>query len=107
VFGRHAADTCLRRVGSAVRRCLRRASDVVGRLDGEVIAVLSHATDEESVRGFASRIATAVRELGLHHPRSGKSRFVTISYRVEVAPDPGQVESASRFLDALLAKPVD
>ena len=29
VFGRHAADSCLRRVGQATRRCLHRASDVV------------------------------------------------------------------------------
>lgn len=107
VFGRHAADTCLRRVGGAVRRCLRRASDVVGRLDGAVIAVLAHSPDPDAVREFAGRIATAVRELGLHHPRSGKSRFVTISYRVEVAPDPGLIESATGFLDALLAKPAD
>lgn len=104
VFGRHAADTCLRRVGKAVRRFLRRASDVVGRLDGAVLVVLSHASDEESVREFAGRIATAVRELGLHHPRSSISRFVTVSYRVAVSADPRQVTSANRFLDELLAE---
>ncbi|MCH8277780.1 MAG: diguanylate cyclase [Proteobacteria bacterium] len=31
VFGRHAADSCLRKVGQAIRRCLRRASDVAAR----------------------------------------------------------------------------
>ena len=103
VFGRHAADSCLRRVGQAVRRCLRRASDVVGRLDGACIVVLSHASDEEGVREFAGRIATAVRELGLHHPRSSVSRFVTVTHRVAVASDPGEVESAGAFLDSLLA----
>ncbi len=107
VFGRHAADTCLRRVGQAVRRCLRRASDVVGRLDGAVLVVLSHASGEEGVQGFAAKIATAVRELGLHHPRSSVSRFVTVAHRVAVVPDPGEVESANRFLDDLLSRSED
>ncbi|NIA27115.1 MAG: diguanylate cyclase, partial [Desulfobulbaceae bacterium] len=84
VFGRHAADSCLRRVGRAVRRCLRRASDVVGRLDGSELVVLSHASDEDGVREFAARISTAVRDLGLHHPRSSVSKFVTVTYSVSV-----------------------
>ena len=54
VFGRHASDSCLRRVGRAIRRSLRRASDVVGRLEGANLAVLSHASDENSVREFAA-----------------------------------------------------
>ncbi len=107
VFGRHAADSCLRRVGQAVRRCLRRASDVVGRLDGACIVVLSHASDEEGVREFAGRIATAVRELGLHHPRSSVSRFVTVTHQVGVAADPGEVESAGAFLEELLSSAAD
>lgn len=103
VFGKHASDSCLRRVGSAVRRCLRRASDVVARLDGSQIVVLSHAADEEGVREFAAKIATAVRELGLHHPRSSSGRFVTVSQRVSSAVA-GQGEvSAADFLDALVA----
>jgi diguanylate cyclase (GGDEF)-like protein len=101
VFGRHAADSCLRRVGQAIRRCLRRASDVVGRMDGAELAVLSHASDESGVREFASRISAAVRELGLHHPRSTVSRFVTVTYRVGVGDTSEQ--SAGEFLDSLLS----
>ena len=82
VFGRHAADSSLRRVGQAIRRCLRRASDVVARLDDDRFVVLSHASEEAGVREFAGRISAAVRELGLHHPRSTHGRFVTVSYEV-------------------------
>lgn len=103
VFGRHASDSCLRRVGQAVRRCLRRASDVVGRAGGENLVVLSHAPDESGVFDFASRIATAVRELGLHHPRSGVGRFVTVSYEVAMASPAGEERPASDVLDELLA----
>ncbi len=104
VFGRHAADSCLRRVGRTIRRCLRRASDVVGRMDGAKFAVLSHASDEAGVREFAERIATAVRDLGLHHPRSKIAKFVTVSYRVGAGPEDGP---PSDFLERLLRKPAD
>jgi diguanylate cyclase (GGDEF)-like protein len=107
VFGRHAADSCLRRVGRAIRRCLRRASDVVGRLDRAELIVLSHASDEEGVREFASRISTAVRELGLHHPRSTVSKFVTVSFRVSVATATKGAASAEAFIEELLSGTAD
>lgn len=103
VFGRHASDSCLRRVGQAIRRCLRRASDVVSRPSGACFVALSHASDEDGVREFAARISTAVRELGLHHPRSTTSRFVTVSFVVAVADASKEKRSADEFLDELLA----
>ena len=103
VFGRHASDSCLRRVGQAIRRCLRRASDVVGRMEGEKLAVLSHAPDEHAVQDFAARISTAVRELGLHHPRSSAGRFVTVSFRVGLVQVAEESRGAGKFLDELLA----
>ena len=103
VFGRHASDSCLRRVGQAIRRCLRRASDVAARPDGQRFVVLSHASDEDGVREFAQRISAAVRELGLHHPRSGSSKFVTVSYEVSVADIGEEHRDASEFLSDLLA----
>lgn len=102
VFGRHAADSCLRRVGRAVRRCLRRASDVVGRIDDSTLVVLSHASDENGVHEFADRISTSVRELGLHHPRSSVSRFVTVSYRISVASAGSDETTSTTFMDQLL-----
>ena len=102
VFGKHAADSCLRRVGSAIRRCLRRASDVVARPDGACFVALSHAADENGVRDFAALISTAVRELGLHHPRSSSSKFVTVAFEVAVADTAHEKLSATEFLDGLL-----
>ncbi len=102
VFGRHAADSCLRRVGQAIRRCLRRASDVVARPDGQRFMVLSHASDEGGVREFAGKISTAVRELGLHHPRSTSSKFVTVTYDVSVADVSAEKRDARKFLADLL-----
>lgn len=105
VFGRHASDSCLRRVAQAVRRCLRRASDVAARIttdEGELMVVLSHSSEEAGVQEFAARIASAVRELGLHHPRSKTSRFVTVSVRTAVAEACREDMRAERFLEQLL-----
>ena len=102
VFGRHATDSCLRRVGQAIRRCLRRASDVVARPDGQRFVVLSHATDEGGIRDFAGKISTAVRDLGLHHPRSDTSKFVTVSYDVRVVDVSADKRDAREFLADLL-----
>jgi PleD family two-component response regulator len=65
--------------------------------------VLSHASDEEGVREFASRISTAVRELGLHHPRSPTSKFVTVSFEMSVANVGEEKRDARKFLGELLA----
>lgn len=104
VFGRHAADSCLRRAGRAIRRCLRRASDVVARTDGARFMVLSHASGEEGVRQFASLITTSVRELGLHHPRSQAGKFVTATFDVAIADVANETRSAREFIDELLGR---
>ena len=100
VFGRHASDSCLRRVGQAIRRCLRRASDVVARLDDTSFVVLSHASNVDGIEQFAQSIATAVRDLKLHHPRSTEDRYVTVQYSV-IATEAGGEGTADEFLARL------
>jgi diguanylate cyclase (GGDEF)-like protein len=105
VFGRHAADSCLRRVAQAIRRCLRRASDVAARIESDgvdCLVVLSHSSNESGVNDFAARISAAVRELGLHHPRSQQARFVTVSYRTKVMAAGEDGTTAAEFLENVL-----
>lgn len=107
VFGRHAADSCQRRVAQAIRRCLRRASDVAAKIrdkDDEYLVVLSHSSGEEGVRDFAAKIATAVRDLGLHHPRSRAAKYVTVSYQTLVMEAGGEHRNAEKFLQDALGK---
>jgi hypothetical protein len=63
---------------------------------------LSHATDEGGVRDFAGKISTAVRDLGLHHPRSDTSKFVTVSCDVTVVDVSADKQDAREFLADLL-----
>jgi len=105
VFGRHAADSCQRRVAQAIRRCLRRASDVAAKIrvkDTDYLVVLSHASEKDGVREFAAKIATGVRELGLHHPRSRAARFVTVSWTTNVMEAGKDDKSADAFLKETL-----
>lgn len=102
VFGRHATDSALRRAAQAIRRCLRRASDVAARIDGAAggcLVVLSHGSDAAAVESFAGRIAGAVRELGIHHPRSTVDRFVTVSFDVSMLD--ARSDDAGRIVEEL------
>lgn len=102
VFGRHASDSCMRRVGHTIRRCLKRASDVVAAMDDARLVVLSHASNEDGVQEFAKSISIAVRDLGMHHPRSSKGRFVTVSEHVGVANAGREFDSATSFLASVI-----
>lgn len=105
VFGRHATDSCLRRVAQAVKRHLRRASDVAARISGdshEQLLVLSHSSEQAGVDDFANRIAKAVRELGLHHPRSRRAKFVTVTARTALVTPDGSTDGIDRFLAAVI-----
>lgn len=79
LFGRHAADACLRKVAHAIATSLRRSSDFCARIGQADFAVLISAVDEARLAEFSSRIAQRVRDLAIHHPRSAVDRYVTVA----------------------------
>lgn len=100
LFGRHATDTCLRRVAHAIANSLQRASDYCARVGHDRFAVLIAGMEEERVAQFAERIAQRVRDLAIHHPRSQLARYVTVSWTLAsevpgvLADEPGLLEDA-------------
>ena len=70
--------------------------------DIDRLVVLSHASNEDGVREFATKISTAVRGLGLHHPRSRVAKFVTVSYSTKVIQAGSDTSNAKDFLDSVL-----
>lgn len=105
VFGRHAADSCMRRVAQTLKRCLRRASDVATRLnhkDDEVLVVLCQADDQQALRQFAETIGQKVRELGLHHPHARDDRFITVTATTQITATSGGAAEAREFLASVL-----
>ncbi len=80
LFGRHASDACLRKVGHVIAGSLRRGGDAVARFAAGDFAVLIGGSSERQAKELAERIAAKVRELAIHHPRSAVDRYVTVSF---------------------------
>jgi len=104
LFGRHATDTCLRRVAHVIANALQRAGDYCARVGNDRFGVLVGGADDDQATRFAERIAQRVRDLSIHHPRSQLARYVTVSYAIaaEIPPtggeEPGLLEEAEARL---------
>jgi diguanylate cyclase (GGDEF)-like protein len=79
LYGKHAADSCLRKVAHAISGSLRRTGDIAARVADNRFAALVGGAEESAAREFAAQIARKVRELAIHHPRSPSGRYVTVS----------------------------
>ncbi|MDH3978166.1 MAG: GGDEF domain-containing protein [Gammaproteobacteria bacterium] len=92
IYGRHATDSLLRKIGHAINGTLRRAGDLAARLDDGRFAVLMGSPDGSHIEAFATGIAAKVRNLAIHHPRSVRDRFVTMTF-ASAAEVPDQIAS--------------
>jgi len=77
-FGRLAGDTVIRRVARSLLTGLRRASDLIARVDGGRFIGLAAGLDAEHAALHAAALTARVRELHLHHPRSPVAKVVTV-----------------------------
>ena len=106
VFSRHAADSLMRKIGNAINGSLRRAGDFGARLGEDQFAVLiGNATDVQAL-AFAERVVEKVHRLAIHHPRSTKARFVTISHGC-ASEIPEWTAASSTLLEHAVARLVD
>jgi diguanylate cyclase (GGDEF)-like protein len=103
-FGRAAGDSAIRRVSHCVSGCLRRASDVVARIDGGSLTAFAPGITADQAMQLGQTMAERVRELRIHNPRSVVLRYISISVGVSAAipgaeDDPGALlEKAQRHL---------
>jgi diguanylate cyclase (GGDEF)-like protein/PAS domain S-box-containing protein len=84
-FGRAAGDSTIRRVAHCVSGCLRRASDVIARVDGGSLIAFAPGLAQEQALRVGQHMAERVRDLRIHHPRSVVLRYVSISVGVAAA----------------------
>jgi diguanylate cyclase (GGDEF)-like protein len=104
-FGRQAGDSVIRRVGRALSSALRRASDLVARVEGGRFVGFSVGMEAAQVRRHGETLAARVRELHMHHPHSPVARIVTVSVGAghlvpAPTPTPEQLlKAAQRALD--------
>ncbi len=99
-FGRHAGDTCLKRVGQVLRRALRRASDVIAHNGDGMFLILSHASEEPGISDFAGRLTDDVRGLSIHNPKSSVGKFVTASRNVHIVT-PAEAGDGRDYLESV------
>jgi diguanylate cyclase (GGDEF)-like protein len=81
-FGRAAGDSTIRRVSHVVSACLRRSSDVTARVDGGSLLAFAPGLTHEAALRLGQLMAERVRELRIHHPRSGVLRYISVSVGV-------------------------
>jgi diguanylate cyclase (GGDEF)-like protein/PAS domain S-box-containing protein len=84
-FGRAAGDSAIRRVSHCVSGCLRRSSDVTARIDGGSLMAFAPGLMIDQALALGHVMAERVRELRIHHPRSGVLRYVSLSVGVSAA----------------------
>jgi diguanylate cyclase (GGDEF)-like protein/PAS domain S-box-containing protein len=97
-FDKAAGDACLRRIARVISGSYRRGSDLVGRWDGGMFAVLTQGDATEKAAEYARVVVQRVRDLLIHHPRGRASRYITLSAGVASLVPPREMD-----LDALIA----
>ncbi|AJJ12464.1 diguanylate cyclase domain protein [Yersinia rohdei] len=101
-YGHISGDACLRLVARALRKALKRNTDIVARYGGEEFAAILPDTDPTGASLVAEHILQSIRAMGIKHYDS-KFRKVTISLGVTVyqAPlHPGISDQADLMLAA-------
>ena len=77
-YGHISGDACLRLVARALRKSLKRSTDIVARYGGEEFAASLPDTDQRGASLVAEHILQSIRAMGIKHSDS-KFRKVTIS----------------------------
>lgn len=95
LYGHHAGDLCLVKVGAVVGAHSRRAGDLVARFGGEEFALLLPGASEVAAVDIAESIRGGVHDLTLLHGASDVDRVVTASCgAATIIPGPDQAPQA-------------
>jgi diguanylate cyclase (GGDEF)-like protein len=78
-YGHPAGDACLKKVTQAIKGCLHRTTDILGRYGGEEFIVLLPETDAKGALCVAQTIGEAISALQIRHGVSPTAPYVTAS----------------------------
>ena len=81
-YGHLAGDACLLAVSSALKRALKRPTDLVARFGGEEFAVILPETTLEGGKIVAEALLEQIRELKIPHRSAPSGAFVSVSFGV-------------------------
>ena len=102
-FGHQQGDDCLRQVARLLVDGIGRPGDLVARYGGEEFLCLLPDTGMAGALRVANKLAAAVRQADIHHPRSPAGARLTISVGAAVAKElSGEPQVLMAFADKLL-----
>ena len=78
-YGHPAGDSCLKKITQAIRDCLNRPFDILGRYGGEEFIVLLPDADSLGALRVAESINAALENALLRHEVSPTHKYVTVS----------------------------
>jgi len=78
-YGHQAGDECLKKVSSAVQKCLRRPADLLARYGGEEFVALLPDTEQSGAMSLADFVRRGIERLALAHGYSEAAPVVTVS----------------------------
>ena len=81
-LGHIQGDQCLRRIAILLGSISSRSGDLAARYGGEEFLLLFSMTDKDQALIQVQRLMELVRNIGIAHPRSNVSKYVTISVGV-------------------------
>jgi len=89
-YGHQAGDRCLKRIASALKHSMRRASDLVARFGGEEFIVILQGLSAEKALPLAEAISRKIYDLHIPHKASEAAPYVTVSIGLaSLTPIPG------------------
>lgn len=78
-YGHPAGDACLKKITLAIKSCLHRTTDLLGRYGGEEFVILLPETDTQGAYCVAQAINQAICELMIPHTTSLTGTHITAS----------------------------
>ncbi|MCV6636842.1 diguanylate cyclase [Candidatus Albibeggiatoa sp. nov. NOAA] len=96
-YGHQVGDDCLKRIAQALRKTVRRSSDLVARYGGEEFAIVLPRTSTDGALRVANAVQEQINKLQITHAHSSVSQYVTLSIGVATL-----IPNQSTFPDALI-----
>ena len=96
-LGHIQGDQCLRRIAILLGSISSRSGDLAARYGGEEFLLLFSMTDKDQALIQVQRLMELMQNIGIAHPRSNVSKYVTISVGVATTT-PHLNDSLSEFI---------
>ncbi|MEA5580775.1 diguanylate cyclase [Nodularia harveyana UHCC-0300] len=91
-YGHAVGDDCLRLVGQAFKKSVKRSTDLAARYGGEEFVVILANTDTNGGVTVAQKIHKAIQQIKIPHSASSVSPYITLSIGIAtITPTPGMV----------------